>query len=344
MAVARDFPLFPTTLVGSFPQPQWLIHRDGLAVTRVRDRHLWRVDDEALAEAQDDATRLAVREQIDAGLDILTDGEIRRESYSNRFATALDGVDDDHPGQTLGRTGNQVPVPRVTGPISRPGPIEAGDVAFLRALTDQPIKITLPGPFTMAQQAVDDYYRDNKALATAYAAAVRDEVADLFAAGADIVQLDEPYLEARPDLARSYGVEVINAALEGAAGTTALHLCFGYAAVVKEKPGAYSFLAELADAAVDQISIETAQPKLDCSVLAKLGDKSVMVGVIDLGTEEVETPEMIVARVERALAYLPPERIILAPDCGMKFLPRDSARGKLRAMTAAAHTLRDRFA
>jgi 5-methyltetrahydropteroyltriglutamate--homocysteine methyltransferase len=335
--------LFPTTLVGSYPQPRWLIHRDALAVARVRTRALWKVEDESLAEAQDDATRLAVREQLDAGLDIVTDGEIRRESYSNRFATALNGVDNNHIGEVLGRTGNPMQVPRITGPISRPGPIEVDDVKFLRSLTDHPIKITLPGPFTMAQQAVDDYYKDGRELALAYAGAVRAEVQDLFAAGADVVQLDEPYLEAQPEKARQYGVEAIGAALEGVNGTTALHMCFGYAAVVKNKPGQYSFLSELADAPVDQISIETAQPRLDCSVLATLGNKSVLVGVIDLGTDEVETPETIVARVDRALEYLPPERILLAPDCGMKFLPRPSARGKLKSMTAAARILRARF-
>ncbi|MCL2393648.1 MAG: hypothetical protein FWC87_03080 [Acidimicrobiaceae bacterium] len=337
--------LFPTTLVGSYPQPGWLVHRDLLGVARVRARQLWRVDPEHLAEAQDDATRLAVEDQIELGLDVLTDGEIRRESYSNRFATALAGVDEEHPGAVRGRrgTGNTMTVPRITGPLSRPGPIELEDVKFLRSLTDRPIKITLPGPFTMTQQAVDDYYHDGRAMALAYAEAVREEVADLFAAGADVVQLDEPWLEARFEEARKYGVEAINAALEGAAGTTALHLCFGYAEMVKDKPSRYTFLAELADTVVDQISVEAAQSNLDCSTLAELGDKSVMVGVLDLATEEVETPETVVARVERALEYLPPERVILAPDCGLKFLPRAAARGKVAAMTAAAQILRGRY-
>jgi 5-methyltetrahydropteroyltriglutamate--homocysteine methyltransferase len=338
--------LFPTTLVGSYPQPDWLVHREGMGVARIRNRQLWRVDPEHLAEAQDDATRLAVADQLDAGIDIVTDGEIRRESYSNRFATALNGIDLEHPGTTRGRTGTGtgMMVPRVTGPVSRPGPVEVEDVRFLRSLTDGPIKITVPGPFTMTQQAVDDYYHDGRAMALAYAEAVREEVADLFAAGADVVQLDEPWLEARAEQAREYGVEVINAALEGAAGTTALHLCFGYAAVVKDnKPSRYSFLAELADSAVDQVSVEAAQPNLDCSTLAGLGDKAVMVGVLDLSTAEVESPETVVARVERALEHVPPERVILAPDCGLKFLPRASARGKLEAMTAAAQILRSRY-
>ncbi|MBO0693377.1 MAG: hypothetical protein J2P58_10815 [Acidimicrobiaceae bacterium] len=337
--------LFPTTLVGSYPQPGWLVHRDLLGVARVRARQLWRVDPDHLAEAQDDATRLAVEDQLDVGIDVVTDGEIRRESYSNRFATALDGVDEEHPGAVRGRrgTGNVMTVPRVTGPLSRPGPVEVEDVKFLRSLTDRPIKITLPGPFTMAQQAVDDYYHDGRAMALAYAEAVREELADLFAAGADVVQLDEPWLEARVEEARDYGVDAINAALKGAAGTTALHLCFGYAEMVKDKPPRYSFLAELADTAVDQISVETAQSHLDCSTLADLGDKAVMVGVLDLSTEEVEAPDTIVERAERALEYLPPERVILAPDCGLKFLPRASARGKLAAMTAAAQVLRSRY-
>lgn len=338
--------LFPTTLVGSYPQPDWLVRREGMGVARVRAEQLWRIDPEYLTGAQDDATRLAVADQVAAGLDVVTDGEIRRESYSNRFATALVGVDDKHPGAVEGRTGGtgrSMTVPRVVGPISRPGPIEVEDVRFLRSLTDRPIKITLPGPFTMAQQVVDDHYGDNRSLALAYAEAVREEVADLFAAGADVVQLDEPWLEARAERARSYGVEVVNAALKGAAGTTALHLCFGYAEMVKDKPPSYQYLAELADSVVDQVSVEAAQPGLDCSTLAGLGNKTVMLGVLNLATEEVESPETVVERVERALAYVPPERVVLAPDCGMKFLPQPVAQGKLQAMTAAAGILRERY-
>jgi 5-methyltetrahydropteroyltriglutamate--homocysteine methyltransferase len=335
--------LFPTTLVGSYPQPRWLVHRDALGVARVRTRALWRVEGEHLTEAQEDATRLAVLDQVQAGIDIVTDGEIRRESYSNRFATTLDGIDDAHPGASPGRSGRPMPVPRVVGPISRSGPVEVEDVRFLRSLTDRPIKITVPGPFTMSHQAVDEYYRDERALALAYAAAVREEVLDLFAAGADVVQLDEPFLEARADQARHYGVEAVRAVFEGVEGTKALHLCFGYAALVKDKPGRYSYLGELSEAPVDQISIEAAQPNLDYGVLGDLGDKSVMLGVLDLGTEDVELPAVIVERVERALKHVAPERVILAPDCGMKFLSRASAKAKLQSMVAAAQILRARL-
>lgn len=314
-------------------------------MARIRDRSLWRIDLELLEEAQDDATRLAVADQTEVGLDILTDGEVRRESYSNRFATALEGIDDEHPGQAPGRgsSGATMPVPRIVGPIGRRGPVEVRDVRFLRSLTDRPIKITIPGPFTMSQQAVDDFYHDERAVALAYAGGVREEIAELLAAGADIVQLDEPFMEARAEKARAFGVEAVNAALDGAAGTTVLHLCFGYAALVRDKPGAYSFLSELADANVDQISIESAQPNLDCSVLPGLSNKSIMLGVIDLGTEDVEPPSTIVARVEKALEYVKPESLILAPDCGMKFLSRSSALGKLRSMVEAAEELRKRF-
>ena len=314
-------------------------------MARTRDRSLWRVDAKLLEEAQDDATRLAVADQEEAGLDILTDGEVRRESYSNRFATALEGIDDEHPGQAPGRgnSGATMAVPRIIGPISRRGPVEVGDVRFLRSLTDRPIKITIPGPFTMSQQAVDDFYHDERAAALAYAGPVREEIADLFAAGADIVQLDEPFMEARAEKAHAFGVEVVNAALEGAAGTTVLHLCFGYAALVRDKPGAYSFLSELAGANVDQISIESAQPNLDCSVLSRLSNKSIVLGVIDLGTEEVEPPATIVARVESALKFVKPEALVLAPDCGMKFLSRSSALAKLHSMVGAAQVLRKRF-
>jgi 5-methyltetrahydropteroyltriglutamate--homocysteine methyltransferase len=335
--------LLPTSLVGSYPQPDWLIDRGRLAdrfPPRVRARELWRVAPEFLEQAQRDATLLAIRAQEDAGLDIITDGEIRRESYSNRFATALDGVDIDNPGTALDRSGHPNPVPRVVGPIRRKHPIEAEDVKFLRAHTPRTIKITVPGPFTMAQQAQDDYYGGKEALAFGYAEAVNEEVRDLFAAGADIVQLDEPYLQARPAQAQQYGVKVINRALEGVTGTTAVHLCFGYAAIIHERPAGYSFLPELAACDCDQISIETAQSNLDCSVLSALDGKTIILGVIDLNDQAVETPDTVVERVRRALPYVPASRIVLAPDCGMKYLPPESAFGKLTAMTAAAVRLR----
>jgi 5-methyltetrahydropteroyltriglutamate--homocysteine methyltransferase len=336
--------LFATSLVGSYPQPGWLIDRDRLAARlppRVRARELWRVDPVLLPEAQRDATTLAVRDQEQAGLDIITDGETCRESYSNRFATALDGVDIDNPGTVLGRSGKPNPVPRVTGPVRRRHPVEVENVKFLRANTWRMVKMTVPGPFTMAQQAQDDHYGSAEALALAYAEAVGEEVRDLFAAGADIVQLDEPYLQARPDEARRYGVKAINRALEGAAGTTAVHLCFGYPAFVQDRPSGYSFLPELAACGCDQVSIETAQPGLDCSVLAELDGKTIILGVLDLSGPAVETPETVIERVRRALPYVPPERLVLAPDCGMKYLPRQAAFAKLTAMTAAAARLRD---
>ncbi len=335
--------LFPTSLVGSYPQPDWLIDREQLAgrlPPRVRAQELWRVDPPYLKQAQHDATLLAIRAQERAGLDILTDGEICRESYSNRFATALDGVDTDNPGTVSGRSGQPNLVPRVTGPIRRRHPVEVEDVGFLRANTDRPVKITVPGPFTMAQLSQDDHYGGTEALALAYADAVGEEVRDLFAAGADIVQLDEPYLQARPDQAREFGVKVINRALERAPGTTAVHLCFGYAAMVHDRPSGYSFLPELAACGCDQISIETAQSGLDCSVLAALAGKTIILGVLNLDDPSVESPETVIDRVRRALPYVPAERLVLAPDCGMKYLPREVADGKLAAMTAAAARLR----
>jgi 5-methyltetrahydropteroyltriglutamate--homocysteine methyltransferase len=335
--------LFPTSLVGSYPQPDWLIDRARLSSRlppRVRAKELWRIPPEFLAEAQDDATLLAVRDQERAGLDILTDGEERRESYSNRFATALDGVDIDNPGTALDRSGHPNPVPRVSGPVSRRHPVEVEDTKFLRAATAHTIKITVPGPFTMAQQAQDDYYGSTESLAMAYAEVVAEEVRDLFAAGADIVQLDEPYLQARPEPAKEFGVKVINRALKGAPGTTAVHLCFGYAAIIHQRPEGYSFLPELAECSCDQISIETAQSGLDCSVLTALDGKTIILGVLNLDDPAVETPQVVADRVRRALPYVPAERLVLAPDCGMKYLPRDSAYGKLVSMTAAAAALR----
>jgi 5-methyltetrahydropteroyltriglutamate--homocysteine methyltransferase len=295
---------------------------------------------EFLDQAQDDATLLAIRAQEDAGLDIITDGEIRRESYSNRFATALDGVDIDNPGTALDRSGHPNPVPRVVGPISRKHQVEVADLGFLRDHTSRTVKITVPGPFTMAQQAQDDYYGSREALAFGYAEAVNEEIKDLFAAGADIVQLDEPYLQARSAEAAQYGVKVINRALDGVTGTTALHICFGYAAIIHERPEGYSFLPELAACDVDQVSIETAQSNLDCSVLSTLEGKTIILGVIDLSNPEVEPPEVVVERVRRALPYVPAARLVLAPDCGMKYIPRDTANGKMAAMAAAAAQLR----
>jgi 5-methyltetrahydropteroyltriglutamate--homocysteine methyltransferase len=335
--------ILPTTVVGSYPQPDWLIDRDNLKgrlPPRVRAREIWRVAPEFLEQAQNDATLLAIRDMERAGIDIITDGEMRRESYSNRFATALGGVDIDRPGSALDRTGHANPVPRVVGPIRRLRPVEIEDVRFLRANTDRTIKITLPGPFTMAQQAQDDFYKDEEALALAYAAAVNDEARDLKAAGADVIQLDEPYLQARPDKAKRYGVAAINRALEGIPGPTALHLCFGYAHIVHERPSGYSFLPQLADAIADQISIEAAQPGLDPGILKDLSAKTLIVGVISLGEPAVETAEQIAARIRRILAVLAPEHVIPAPDCGMKYLPRDTAFAKLKALADGAALVR----
>jgi 5-methyltetrahydropteroyltriglutamate--homocysteine methyltransferase len=338
--------LFPTTLVGSYPQPEWLIDRQKLAgrfPPRVRARELWRIPEPWLREAQDDATLLAIRAQEEAGLDIVTDGEIRRESYSNRFATALEGVDLDHPGTALDRSGHPNPVPRIVGPVRRTRPVEVEDVRFLRAHTRRSIKMTVPGPFTMSQQAQNDYYPTEEAAAQDYAVAVNEEIRDLFAAGADIVQIDEPYMQARPDKARQFGLKALNRALAGITGTTAVHVCFGYAAIIHQRPSGYSFLPELAGCACTQVSIETAQSKLDCSVLTKLDGKKVMVGCLDLSDLTVEAPQTIVERIKRALPHVKLEDVILAPDCGMKYLPRDVAVGKMTAMVAAAKLLRAEF-
>jgi 5-methyltetrahydropteroyltriglutamate--homocysteine methyltransferase len=331
-------------VVGSYPQPDWLVDRallTKLMAPRVRAREIWRVPEERLLEAQDEATIDAIRDQERAGIDIITDGEIRRESYSNRFANALDGIDHERHGEIVGRTGSKVRVPIVSGPIKRREPVEVRDVRFLRAHTDKTIKITLPGPFTMSQQVVDEHYGDDERLALAYADAVNEEVRDLFAAGADVVQLDEPWLEACADNARRYGVKAINRALDGVEGTTALHLCFGYAALVKDKPSSgYSFLAELTDCAADQISIEAAQPKLDLAVLRALRSKTLLVGVLDLSDPAIETPETVAERIRAALEIVPAERLIATPDCGMKYLPRDVAFGKLKALADGSRIVR----
>jgi 5-methyltetrahydropteroyltriglutamate--homocysteine methyltransferase len=328
-----------TTVVGSYPQPDWLIDRERLGERlppRVRARELWRVPEPFLEEAQDDATRLAVQDLERAGVDVITDGEMRRESYSNRFATALDGVDLDDPGVALDRTGHENPVPRVVGQIRRARPVEVRDVEFLRAITDRRIKITVPGPFTMTHQAQNDHYTDERSLALAYAEAVNEELRDLKAAGADLVQIDEPYLQARPDPAREYAVEAINRALDGIEGETVLHTCFGYAHIVHDRPSGYPFLGELNDCAATHLSLEAAQPNLDPEVLRELPDKTIVLGVLDLGSNEVETPEVVADRIRRALEVVPPERLVVAPDCGMKYLPRDRAFRKLQAMVAGA--------
>jgi len=338
--------LFPTTLVGSFPQPEWLIDRKKLAgrfPPRVRARELWRVPEAFLAEAQDDATRLAIRAQEEAGLDIVTDGEIRRESYSNRFATALEGVDIDNPGTALDRSGHPNPVPRIVGRIRRKHAVEVNDLLFLKRNTDRKVKITVPGPFTMSQQAQNDFYKSPEEAAMDYAVAVNAEIRDLFAAGADVVQIDEPYMQARPEKAREYGLKALNRALEGIDGTTAVHICFGYAAIIHERPAGYNFLPELAGSPVKQISIETAQSNLDCSVLASLKNKKIMVGCIDLSDMKIETPEVVVARLKKALQHVKPEDVIVAPDCGMKYLPREVAFGKLQAMVEGAKRLRKEY-
>ena len=339
--------LLLTTVVGSYPQPDWLIDRQRLLkeiVPRVRVSGLWRISDEHLQQAQDDATLLAIRDMERAGIDIITDGEIRRESYSNRFATALEGLDREHPGEVVRPDGRPLAVPRVVGPIRRVRPVQVEDVRFLRRNTDRRIKVTVPGPFTLAQQAQNEYYPDRESLAMDYATCVNQEVLELFAAGADIVQLDEPWLRNNVEEARRFAIPVIDRALDGVTGTTALHLCFGYAAVVSEKPGEYSYLTELAESTVDQVSIEAAQPDLDLSVLKELSNKTIILGLLDLGNMDVEPSERLAARIRQALEYVPAERLIIAPDCGMKYLPRDVAYAKLRALTSAAAAARESLA
>jgi 5-methyltetrahydropteroyltriglutamate--homocysteine methyltransferase len=331
--------MLATTVVGSYPQPNWLIDRGRLGARlppRVRARELWRVPEPYLEEAQDDATRLAVQDLERAGVDVVTDGEMRRESYSNRFATALEGLDLDNHGVALDRTGHENPVPRVVGAIRRSRPVEIRDVEFLRSITDRRIKITVPGPFTMTQQAQNDHYDDERSLALAYAEAVNEELRDLKAAGADVVQIDEPYLQARPGEAREYAIEAINRALDGIEGDTVLHTCFGYAHIVHDRPAGYPLLRELRDCDATQLSLEAAQPKLDPEVLRDVADKTIVLGVLDLGSTDVETPEVVVDRIRRALPVLPPDRLVVAPDCGMKYLPRERAFRKLQAMVEGA--------
>jgi len=336
--------ILPTSLVGSYAQPEWLIDHAKLAgrfPPRVRATELWRVDPKYLEEAWDDATLLAIYDQERAGIDILTDGEARRESYSNRFATALEGVDIDNPGTALDRSGHPNPVPRVVGTIRRKHPVQVRDLEFLKAHTDKPVKITVPGPFTMSQQAQNDFYESEQELALGYAEAVNEEIKDLFAAGADVVQIDEPYMQARPEKAREYGTMALERALDGVEGTTAVHICFGYAAIIHERPEGYSYLPELKGTRVDQVSIETAQSNLDTSILESLPDKTIILGVLDLSTHEVETPEVVAERIRRALPYKSAAQIIPAPDCGLKYLPRDVAFAKLQALAAGAKIVRD---
>jgi 5-methyltetrahydropteroyltriglutamate--homocysteine methyltransferase len=340
-------PLLATTLIGSYPQPDWLIDRERLRSSlpaRVRARELWRIPEPFLAEAQDDATALAIRDFERAGIDILTDGEMRRESYSNRFATALEGMDIDNPAMVPGRTGATNAVPRVVGAVRRTRPVEVDDLRFARAQTDRAIKITLPGPFTMSQQAHNEAYPDVASLAMDLAAAVNQEVHDLFAAGADVVQLDEPWLQARAEQAREYALPAIERALAGAPGTTALHTCFGYAHIVHERPPGYPFLAELAGCAADQLAIEAAQPHLDPSRLAPIAHKTIILGVLDLSDDApVDTPEQVAGRIEQALEIVAPERLQVGPDCGMKYLPRDVAYAKLCALAQGAELARTRL-
>jgi len=338
--------LLPTTIVGSWPQPDWLIDRQTLATRpppRVRAKELWRVAPEHLEQAQDDATLLAIRDQERAGVDIITDGEMRRESYSNRFATALEGLDIDNPAVVPSRSGKPDLVPRVIGPLRRRHAVEVRDVEFLRRNTDRKIKITVPGPFTMSVQAKDFFYGDEARCAMAYAACVNEEIKDLVAAGADVVQIDEPYMQARAEQARAFGIEALDRALDGVKVPTAIHLCFGYAALVKNKPPAYAFLSELERSAFKQVSIETAQPNLDLSVLKTLPSKMIILGVIDLNSHDIETPEIVAARIERALPHADASRIVVAPDCGLKYLPREVAYAKVCAMVAGAKLVREKL-
>jgi 5-methyltetrahydropteroyltriglutamate--homocysteine methyltransferase len=338
--------LFPTTIVGSYPQPDWLIDREKLAgrfPPRVRAKELWRVSEPYLQQAMEDATLLAIRAQEDAGLDIITDGEIRRESYSNRIATALEGIDIDNPGVGLDRSGHPNPVPRIVGKIKRARPIELEDLLFLKSHTQRKVKITVPGPFTMLQQAQNDFYASEEEAAMDYAIALNEEIQELFANGADVVQVDEPYMQARPEKARQYGIQALNRALQGVKGVTAVHICFGYAAVIHARPEGYNFLPEFAQCSCNQVSIETAQSGLDCSVLKTLGDKQIMVGCLDLSDMSIESPVVVASRIKRALQFVKPEQVILAPDCGMKYLPRAVADGKLKAMVEGAKILRAEY-
>ncbi|MCS5607818.1 MAG: 5-methyltetrahydropteroyltriglutamate--homocysteine methyltransferase [Alphaproteobacteria bacterium] len=336
-------PLIPTTLVGSYPQPDWLVHKDillGSGPPRIRMRDVWRPAEKLLEEAQDDATLVALHDQERAGIDIVSDGEVRRESYFNRFANALEGIDVDNPATVPGRTGKPTLVPRVVGPIRRREPVQVRDVAYLRAHTEKPIKITIPGAFTMAKMAADEHYGDQEALIMAYANAVNEEIHEMKDAGANVIQIDEPHMQAHPIESNRFGVAAIDKALEGISGTTVVHLCFGYAYVVRDKPSGYSFLPELDKCAASAISIEAAEPSLDPSILEKLPNKKVLFGVVDLGDQNVETSEIIANRLRSALRHIDSDRLIAAPDCGMKYLPRNVAFGKLQAMVKGAEIVR----
>ncbi len=335
--------LLPTSLVGSYPQPDWLIARKTLASRfppRTPTPALWRVAPELLEQAQNDAVILAIHDQERAGIDIVTDGEVRRESYSNRFANALSGIALDNPGEALDRSGHPVSAPRVTGKIKRLRPVEVEALKFLKANTSRPVKITVPGPFTMQQQAQNDFYPDDKSLCLDYADAVNAEIRDLFAAGADVVQIDEPYMQARPQKAREYGLEALNRALDGVVGETAVHICFGYAAIIHERPAGYNFLPEFAGCHVHQISVETAQADLDTVMLEPLRGKTIILGVLDLSDPTVETPETVAKRIRRGLEHVAPDKVVVAPDCGLKYLPRDIAYGKMKAMVDGAKIVR----
>jgi 5-methyltetrahydropteroyltriglutamate--homocysteine methyltransferase len=340
--------LLPTTVVGSYPQPDWLVDRAGLhahGVPRTHAHDIWRIPENLLEQAQDDATVLAIRDMERAGIDIITDGEIRRESYSNRFALALEGIDTETPGEVRAQFNTTTPVPRVVGKIRRRGPVELRDVEFLIRNTDRPTKITLPGPFTLSRQAKNEFYADEEELVMDYAIAVNEELRDLKASGVDVVQLDEPWVRTDPEKALRYGLPAINRALQGIDGTTVVHICFGYAAVVtQQKPTGYSFLPQLADTVAQQISIEAAQPKLDLGVLRDLAGKQVMLGVLDLGDPGIETAETVAGRIREGLKYLPADRLIPAPDCGMKYLPRATAFGKLKALADGAAIVRRELA
>jgi 5-methyltetrahydropteroyltriglutamate--homocysteine methyltransferase len=334
--------LLPTTVVGSYPQPDWLIDRKKLTdagVPRVRAREVWRVPPAFLEQAQDDATVLAIRAMEQAGIDIVSDGEIRRVCYSNHFTTSVEGIDAEKPG-ILSRAGRSIPVPRVVGRIRRTRAVEVRDVQFLRANTEHVIKATLPGPFTMAQQAQNEFYSDIAELLIDLASAVNEEARELKAAGADIIQLDEPWLRMDPEGAKRYAVAAIDRALEGITGPTVVHLCFGYAQLVKDKPGRYAFLPELAASRVQQISIEAAQPNLDLAVFKELTGKKIILGVVSIEDQICETPEQVASRIRRALEYISPDNLIPAPDCGMKYMPREIANSKLQALSRGARIVR----
>jgi 5-methyltetrahydropteroyltriglutamate--homocysteine methyltransferase len=336
-------PLIPTTVIGSYPQPSWLVDHDLLVekgVPRTRATEVWRIPSDDLDDALDAATLVAIHDQVRAGVDIVTDGEIRRESYFNHFANALDGVDRHRLGEATNRVGGRSMVPLVSGPIRRQAPVELTAAEFLRGATDHAVKVTVPGPFTLSQLAQNEFYPDQRSLALAYAEAIQQELADLVTAGIDVVQLDEPYLQANAEAARGFAVEAINLALAGIDATTVLHTCYGYAVYVKDKSGGYPFLAELAECDADQLAVEFAQPHLDPQVLAPLTTKTIVLGVLDLSTATAETPDVVAGRLRAALAVVPPERLVAAPDCGMKFLTREVAFAKLRAMVQGAAQVR----